>query len=358
MLIGGHGTIELQREWPQPLFVPDSQVVVLATRDNPSGNMLLVKNDGWLDGQRTLVTNKGGMPFAEPGRLYPPYPDILRFWGAPEETPSRTGPTSRHREDGTVIFWYDTANGDERPFWEDRDTVGLVEQITTYINRDGLDRVSFYTTESGALTRDPEQRFTLYAAAFGSILLAPSPETPPEPYLTALLSEEEKQPALEIETELTPLPPAIQAVYDNPDYRDWYYLGTVTSYQLESDARMLDTATIGEDFGDYQKGLITGAGNFNALFRRKLVAKELEGRDLLRMVYMTRTGAKARARFSLTSRDQTSDVEANVSLEGDILIGRGSLSVAADDIVRLQTDFVVVKDASGLGMRPTFGSLD
>ena len=357
MLIGRHGSIELRRDWPAPTFVPDREVTSTA-----SGNRLYVTDLSWLDGQRVLLTCTAGVPLAptpaSPNTpTYAPCPDGHRVWGTPESDPA-AGPASAHRGTTSDLFWRVVANEAVTPFWESAATVGFSPQQTAYISRDALDRLSFHTTEVGALSQDPATRLQLKALAFDQLLLAPAPEVPPAAYTAALVTAAASQPRVEREQELLPLPAAVQAVYDDTTLRDWQYMGTIESYQVETDTKMLDTSTIGEDFGDYQKTLITGAGNFNALFRRHIKDDEIEGRDLLRMVYMTSTGAKANVRFALQPDGPGVNDRAIMSLKGDILIGRGSFSVDADDIVRLQTDFVVVKDANGRGLTPSFGALD
>jgi hypothetical protein len=358
MLIGRHGSIELRREWPAPTFIPASEVATTTTESR-----LFVTNLGWLDGQRVLVTCPAGVPLAPlpvaqlNTPIYAPCPEGYRFWGTTASAAS-TGPSSAHRGTIADLFWRTGITETTTRFWEDSSTVGFVTQLTAYISRDALDRFAFHTTEVGALSRDPATQFKLFPLAFGQLLIAPLPETPPATYTAALLTAATAQPLVEAEQELFPLPTDVEAVYADTSYRDWQYLGTLEGYQVETDSKMLDTSTIGDDFGDYQKNLITGAGNFNALFRRHLKDNELEGRDLLRMVYMTSTGAKARIRFSLQPDAAGINDSAIMSLAGDILIGRGSLSVDADDIIRLQTDFVVVKDVNGRGLTPAFGALD
>jgi hypothetical protein len=357
MLIGRHGSIELRRDWPAPVFIPNTEVATTAT-----DYRLFISNLGWDDGQRVLLSCPAGVPLAAPitspgTTTYAPCPDGHRVWGTPESVPL-TGPASAHRGTALDLFWRSVVNEATIPFWEDATTVGFTQQLTAFISRDALDRLSFYTTEVGALSQDPDTRLRLLPLAFTQLLMAPAPSTPVSDYTSALLAAATAQPAVPQEQELLPLPEDVQAVYDDTTYRDWQYLGTIESYQVETDTKLLDTSTIGEDFGDYQKALITGAGNFNALFRRHLNATELDGRDLLRMVYLTSTGAKARVRFSMQPDAAGINDRAIMLLQGDILIGRGSLSVDADDLVRLQTDFVVIKDSSGRGLTPAFGALD
>jgi hypothetical protein len=71
---------------------------------------------------------------------------------------------------------------------------------------------------------------------------------------------------------------------------------------------------------------------------------------------MTETGSKARVRLRV--QDQRSvgcEKEDAVWIEADILLGPGEIGASVDEAINYSSQFVVVKDKDGIGIKPLIG---
>jgi hypothetical protein len=153
------------------------------------------------------------------------------------------------------------------------------------------------------------------------------------------------------------LPDAMQNSYDSPDRRGWAFLAECKDWALQTDPSVLDSTAIGEDFGDSVKDVVRGSGSFNCYVPTSMGgAKQVDAKSFVRLMLMTETGSKARARFRIQEESLgTCEPEETVWIECDILLGPGEISAAFDGTVNYSSQFVVVKDKDGVGIRPMIG---
>ena len=377
VILGYGGTVQLSREWPEPTAFPQSS--------RAGTNALFCQNKAFWTGQRVLIYSFLGLPLRGAGTPYAPCPEGHRFWGG---SSLAQGPRTDHRGDGSGPFWrgandqlsvnpgeLDNPADDfyvsgtlENPaddflvaqlsvsFWESESTTGFDQVFSAYVNRDQLDRITFYSSEAGAINRSPDNLIPFSNVEYRNLLIAPYSSS--EEYqlsfeaLGQIIFEEEpsREQAASVYVDL---PDQMLSVAEDPEQRGWSILVGCREWTLQTDPTVLDTTAI----GDSVKDVVRGSGSFNGFIPVSNPAVgQFDARSFIRLMLMSETGSKARVRLRV--QDQRSagcETEDAVWIEADILLGPGELSTSVDNAVTYSSQFVVVKDKDGIGIKPMIG---
>lgn len=344
VILGRGGAIEINREWPEPKSLPQSAAKQAS---------ILCREPGFWTGQHVLLYSHLGVPLKLDGSEYAPCPDGHRFWG----DIGVAGPRTLRRGTDSRPFW---SGNDLRPFWESSSSTGLTQLASAYIHRNQIDEITFYTSESAAISKNPDGLIPFSPVVYRSLLIAPYGSS--DDYqiaieaLGAALFEENTAKEVSASA-IFDLPAVIQEFYKNTDNREWAFLAECREWSLQTDPSVLDSTAIGDDFGDSVKDVVRGSGSFNCYVPVSFSGtKQIDAKGFIRLMLMTETGSKARARFRIQEESLGGcEPEETVWIECDILLGPGQISASFDGTVDYSSDFVVVKDADGVGIKPIIG---
>jgi hypothetical protein len=344
VILGRGGAIEFSREWPEPTSLPQSAAKQAS---------VLCREPGFWTGQQVLVYSHLGVPLKLGDSLYAPSPDGHRFWG----DLGVAGPRTLHRSTDSKRFWN---TNDLRPFWEDASSTGFVQLTSAYIHRNQLDQITFYISENAAITKNAGGLIPFSPIQYRNLLIAPFDASSDyqiaiEALGSALFGE---NPSTEVSANTVfEMPQEIKDAYLSPDRRGWAFVAEFKDWALQTDPSVLDSTAIGEDFGDSVKDVVRGSGSFNCYIPVGANGlKQIDAKGFIRLMLMTETGSKARARFRIQEESLgTCEPEETVWIECDILLGPGEISASFDTTVNYSAQFVVVKDKDGTGIRPMIG---
>jgi hypothetical protein len=343
VILGRGGAIEISREWPEPTVIPQSAAKEAS---------LLCREPGFWTGQRVLIYSHRGVPLRLGGADYAPSPDGHRFWG----DRGVAGPRTLHRSTDSGPFW---RTNDSGAFWESETSVGLTRLTSAYIHRNQIDQITFYSFESGAISKRADSVIPFSPVEYKSLLIAPYDDSEDYQLAVEALGSALFNAQIEVESkasEFFELPAAIVAAYENPDRRGWAFVAECTQWALQTDPTVLDSTAIGEDFGDSVKDHVKGSGSFNCYVPVSPgTSRDFDAKSFIRLMLMTETGSKAKARFRVQDESNGCELEETVWIECDILLGPGELSASFDTAVNYSSQFVVVKDKDGTGIRPVIG---
>ena len=368
-VLGQHGIVKLSREWPAPTALADER---LQHGASPS---LHLNEQAFQSGDEVLLVSLRGVPLAggggqiapsrqlvslsgnplltlsdQPlfvgsgigGDEYAPCPDGHAFW---PDSGTAIGPALAARTaDGG--FWGDDPSA---PFWESANTVGFVQGVTAFINRDELDDVRFYSTEIDAINGGATGLVPMRNVHPGPMLILPSTTEAKTPaYFNAAIEILTAIEGMEIADgeqaagDLAPLPAILVDTAADAEKRGWLIQCDLTGWVFEMDATQLDADAIGQAFGESAKGMLRGAGSFNGEVDHSWVVGEQSGLGMLRLMMLTAQGSKARAQFQLMDqRTATAPlVRERVFYETDILIGKTSVTTDAANVIQLSAQFV------------------
>lgn len=350
VIVGAGGYVQLSREWPEPTAFPQSS--------RAGTNSLFCQDKAFWTGQRVLVYSFLGLPLRLGQQAYAPCPEGHRFWGG---SSLAAGPQSAHRGNGDTTFWKQA--GDEPlndDVWETAATTGFDQVLDAYIYRDQLDRITLYTSEGAAINRNSEEVAGFSSVDYRSLLIAPYSAS--ESYQVAFEAlgqfMYEEMPEREVRaSNYIDIPEDMLNISDDPEQRGWSILVGCREWTLQTDPAVLDSTAIGEDFGDSVKDVVRGSGSFNGFIPlSNSDSTKFDARDFIRLMLMTETGSKARVRLRVqdqkTGGCQNEDA---VWIEADILLGPGEISTSVEEAVNYSSQFIVVKDKDGIGIKPLIG---
>lgn len=352
VILGYGGYIEISREWPEPTAFPASSIKTASTN-----NYLFCKEPGFWTGQKVIVVCDRGVPIFSQFEAYAPCPDGHRFWGGI----GVAGPTTTHRSNDSGAFWN---MNDSVKFWEDATTTDLLKTISAYIHKDPLNRISFYPSETAAINKNVSLAYIFSPVDYGTVVMAGHSDDDNYRIAIEQLGKQCYEAAPVDETpasKITTIPETINTISGNPLQRGWYVLAGCREWSLQTEPAVLDTTAIGEDYGDSVKDVIRGSGSFNSLIPVGTPdVGKIDARGFIRLMLMTEIGAKARARFRL--QEQADGIcegkQETLWLECDILLGQGEISAGIDEAILYSTQFVVVKDKDGRGVKPVIGDTE
>lgn len=345
VILGYGGSIQLSREWPEPTVFPQSSLTGAGT--------LLCRDKAFWTGQRVLIYSQLGVPLRVGGAAYAPSPDGHRFWGGL----GVPGPNTAHRTNDAGVFW---RASDSDPFWEDAASTGFLQMTAAYVYRDRLDRISFYASEIGAINKSPDMLIQFSPIEFRNLLIAPYDSDSDYMDAVEFIGEAVFNESPDTESpakQYVEIPAEITEAASDPERRGWSALVACKEWTLQTDPTILDTTAIGEDFGDSVKDVVKGSGSFNGYIptSQKQPGK-MDAKDFVRLMLMTETGSKASVRLRIQDEERAGNCkEECVWIECDILLGPGEISTSFDTTVNYSSQFVVVKDADGNGIKPVIG---
>jgi hypothetical protein len=323
-VLGVEGTVDLSREWPSPTIVDCNRITGGAIAG------LDVTEPGFWSGDRVLVFCERGIPFDSTGDGNPDCPTGYGFYGSDQYV---LGPAILSRLKGNG-FYGNPATSAIRPFYEVGDRVGLVKQIDAYVHRDAMDNLSFYANELAAINgAGGDALIPLFSVDFGKLVIASySSNLDYQQFLAGVAADIfNGEISAELDEEpLLDLPADIEEIVNNPDVRGWKRQGDLTDWVFEMDAGQLDQTSVGDIFGEYAKGVLSGSGSFNAIFSNNQIREEAASGDILKFLTLTARGAKAKARFKMDS----------VFYEADILFFKTQVNTVVDDVIKLSAEFI------------------
>lgn len=334
-ILGYDGLVELSREWPSPTVLVDSR---LQRGASPS---LDLTNQAFQAGDEVLLLSLRGVPLSIGLAGAAPCPDGYAFW---TDTGTAVGPALAARTAGGTFWSADPS----QPFWESAATVGFSQSASAFIGRDELDDVRFYASELDGVNGGSQGLIPMINVSPGTMLILPAAQAGNTAYVAAalqLLQEIGDSPVLDGEQpaeNITSVPQILLDVAASAEERGWLVQCDLTGWVFEMDATQLDETAIGQLFGESARGLLRGAGSFNANISHRYVTGENSSVGMLRLVMLTGHGSKARARFQIVDQRKsgTSDTQERLFYETDILLSRSSINTQFDDVIRMTAEFV------------------
>ena len=322
-VLGYEGTVSLSREWPLPTIISDARL----TGGSTPG--LDISEPAFWSGDRVIVFSERGVPFDTTGSTYPDCPKGYSFYG---DGPYVVGPAVRFRTSGGR-FYGSPSSYDLRPFYESVRGVGLTKTFTAYIHRDSMDNIRFYSDEISAINGGSSNLIPLFNVAFGKLVIANYIDDPAYFQFLSDITEQALNgeiPMLLDEQPVENIPAHIDSLVLDPDVRGWKRQGDLTEWVFEMDAGQLDQTSVGDAFGEFAKGTLSGSGSFNAIFSNDRKREDSPSSDMLKMLTLTARGAKAKARFKMDT----------VFYEADILFFKTNVSNAVDDVIKMNAEFI------------------
>ena len=269
-ILGQDGRIRLFREVPEPEGFGPSALNKNLKAINAPGTTF------W-SGDKVVISTSAGIP-----TIATPI-GTIQWVGVGSYD---KGSTRQHIVNDASQYWQ---VDDNVPTWQEL-VPGNLTEAEYYIHIDEFDRISFYNTLDGALSGEVENRISLVAADWGSLLV------------TSAESEED----------------------------EWEFLSNLSSWSLETQSDAIDTTPIGAKFGEAVKSIVTGAGSIDFFIKRK--DGLWNGIKTMRLAMLTQKGAKAKAWFFLTQKDDECEGR-SIYYQADILIVACSLKVRIDEAI-------------------------
>jgi hypothetical protein len=332
-ILGYEGIVELSREWPAPTVLADSR---LQRGSSPS---LDLSDQAFQSGDEVVIIALRGVPLGIGTAGFAPCPDGHAFWTGGE---TAVGPALAARTTGGT-FWSANAGA---PFWESQATVGFVQSVIAFVSRDELDNVRFYSNEVDAINGEAQGLIPLRNVSPGPMLILPASMA--TGYNAAALQLLQLIAGLEIPggeqpaENLAPVPEILTDTAADVEERGWLMQCDLTNWVFETDVAQLDETAIGQDFGESAKGMLRGAGSFNANLSHEFVSGSNSSVGMLRLVMLTGQGSKARARFQIADQRNSgsSSIPERLFYETDILLSKATVNTQFDDVIRISSDFV------------------
>lgn len=322
-VIGDEGTVDLSREWPSPTIVSDSRIVT-GTKTS-----LDVVEPGFWSGDKVLIFCERGVPFDTANGSRPDCPTGYSFYGT---GPYVVGPAITTRIAGNG-FYGSPSTYALRPFYEAEQQTGLTKVIEAYVHRDSMDNLTFYNNELSAINGSDDGLIPVFSVGFGRLVIASfSTDTGYIQFMEQVAADAlSGEIAVELDEQpIYDLPPEIEEVVNDPEIRGWKRQGSLTDWVFEMDASQLDQTSVGDAFGEFAKGVLSGSGSFNAIFSdTKDKTGEASG-DMLKFMSLTARGAKAEARFKI----------GGLFYQTDILFFRSQVTTNVEDVIKLTSEFI------------------
>lgn len=355
-LLGVHGEVFFSREWAQPTIVDGARLVP------GTPNTLDLGNPAFWSGDRVLLMCQRGIPVKLPGLQYAPCPSGYSFYGGGE---FETGPAVASRTRNGAMYF---GASSPRPFYEQAPSVPLVTSAYVYVHRDELDNITFYSDENDAINGEGGSLLPISILDCGPILIAPAPAgNYPSAIANQILSflspllfsqsfTAEEGEILSDQIFPRELSESIAELLEEfAEEGGWKRVANLTSWAFETNVDVLDQNAIGQQFGESAKGALKGAGSFNAIVNTAEKEDYLSPASMLRLMFITQVGAKAKARFIIadaSKSDAACESPRKIYYETPLLISNTNVNVAFDEIITMTVQFVAtgkIRIASSLG---------
>jgi hypothetical protein len=117
-------------------------------------------------------------------------------------------------------------------------------------------------------------------------------------------------------------------------------LGSVTSYEFNTDREALDTTTLADKFKRmYSAGLISGGGSLDCNFSYETSGIQETPLLMLQLIHRVDIGSQFSCLLSITDADTDPSVE-NIFYEFEAMVTRSGIQVTATDLITCRIDFV------------------
>jgi hypothetical protein len=336
-LLGTGGELELSREAPPLTVITDARF---------DSAKLWLTEPGYWPGDRVLLSCPRGLPVDVAGNGYADCPDGHRHWGGQ----GVTGPATTHRTTDAGPYW---AVSNASAYWDSSAATGLTTQLSCYVGRDTLGRLSFYDTEINAVNGGATGKYLLTGVAFGALVIsAYSADATFQAALATLAQtvqallplDKPEQPVEKVTT----IPDSLAS----PDLIGWEIQASLAEWTLDQEGGTQDTTALSESYGDSVKALVRGSGTLQFNVDRTYRSGYQDATALLRLVMMLDRGCRTRARFFLC-RSQNSDpvlaspmrepkLAGALWYEADLLLARTGVQTAASEIITGSAAFLVL----------------
>ena len=132
----------------------------------------------------------------------------------------------------------------------------------------------------------------------------------------------------------------LSIIVENQDTRHTT-LGSVTSFQVNTDRAALDTTSLSDVFRQqYSAGLLSGGGSIECLFSYETLNAEEVPLFLLQVINRLDVGSAFKALLSLSSVEKTASFTEEVYYDIEAVVTRAGVTVTADALVACSIDFV------------------
>jgi len=343
-VLGRNGIVRLRRDAPSPIVLPSSAA-------RAELDVFLVRTQEFWNGDEVRLFSPNGIPISVEAAANGVGCYFGSFW--------LLGPNRDHVTDETDEYY--VSDDDTVDFYNQGQ---IVNTATYFINRDKLDRVSFYDTRAKALKGSPNDRVDILQLDFGYIVVYAAGT---EEYDNAMaeciaevgeyrLSDVTDEVTLESICDFAPL--YLQPVAGTTEYDDaelsprrwingfpWIIQGLVEEWSVELDAANIGTTAVGDRFGENVKSIISGGGNFDFYVDRQGVDDQYDATSLMQLLLLTEKGCKAQAQFYMIAGREESLERPELSpgdlyYECDILITNNAINTRADALIVGTANFV------------------
>lgn len=335
-ILGNGGILELSRATPKPMALTSAR---LNTGVSPVS--ISLANQGYWTGDRVSLASADGLPFDVNGDGYADCPDGHAMY--------RGGRWNL----GPAHGFYSGIETDAAPFYSLSDskdqyntptTTGLATTFDAYINRDELDRITFFSSESAAYANEAASRIDVKKVNCTNFILAAYNSN--AGYAAALNTAATSIESLTLLDSEQPLDSVISvSELFTPD-RQWLMQCELQEWALNVDATNLDTTAIGETFGENVKALVRGSGTLQFLVDHRQKANEVDAMTLLRLVLMTENQSNTNAKFYLykNRNEPAPQIAGSAYYQCDLLLTNTRVNTRAADIIAGTADFVATSD--------------
>lgn len=331
-VLGIYGQVSMSREWPLPAVLAGTRLVDGATVSIDLGE------PGFWSGDRVAVVCPRGVPVVASGDTYAPCPDGHSFYNDGVYT---TGPRTAFRTAGGAMY----AGPSSSPFYEEN--IPLVDTTYAYVHRDELDNVTFWGDEIDAINGAGTTQLDLSYVDCGTFAVLAAPSSIYQPATLSTLNQELEQAEPDGEQSGDQmLTAALQAALASDldaiggVESGWKLVACLRSWVFETNVDMLDLNAIGQEFGEATKGMLRGAGSFEANIDYRQDTTKHPASTLLKLMLLTQTGAKAMARFVVAPPSTSPRLNEPMCYETPILFSKTSVNVTAGDLIGMNADFL------------------
>lgn len=331
-VLGAYGEVSLSREWQQPAVLSGSRLI----------DGVMVKIDlsepGVWSGDRVVIICERGIPVIASGEQYAPCPDGHSFYG---DSDYSVGPAVAARTSGGAMY----AASDSDPFYET--DLSKTKAGYFYVNRDELDNITFWENELDAINGAGGTMLDLSYVDCGnfSIIAAPSGSYQTQTVNSVALEAAnviiaDESPGDQVFTLATQSILLQELEILGGTESGWKILSSLTSWVFETNVDMLDLNAIGQEFGEATKGMLRGAGSFEANIDYGGNGVNYSASTLLKLMLLTQTGATAMARFLVAPPEKIDCYMEPMCYETPIIFSKTSVNVNTTDVIKMSADFL------------------
>lgn len=301
MAVLGHGgSLRLRRKPPEAVPVTSDAI------DAATFSLVVLDPRVWT-GDEVRIRSASGLPFnlqsqGISGADELPIPDNPDGYNMYAGGPWLPSSVRTHIVNDSSRFY---RNDNNAPFYVRPENVGLTTDVTFFVYRDQLDRLSFYRTRAAATRGLFEDRVPLYNVDFGTLTL---------------------------QVRIRP--------------GDWHVQADLQGWSLNLAASEVETTALGERFGDVIKDIISGGGTFDFLIDRRSGTASKDATFLFNLLLMVEKGCEAEAEFwMIKDRPESEGLEpGDLYYETSIVLTSQVVNTRADEIIAGSMDFVTVRD--------------